>query len=89
MGMNSMGSSHLLSQLLDAIPQTRRLLKIQLLSSLLHLAFQLIDQLRQRLLHQAGIGTVLLQLPRQLQEAEDRVAGLLARRLGTTPCFSL
>ena len=31
-------------------------------------------------LHQISIGTVLLQLPAQLQEAEDRITGLLARR---------
>lgn len=96
---SSVGSRHLLPEQLHPFAQVRCFLKVEVLGRLLHLGFELIDQLRQRLqrqtsigivlqglggltnhLHQIRVGAVLLELPRKLQEGEDRIAGLLARR---------
>ena len=57
-----MGARHLLAKLFDPIAEVGRLLEIKFFSRLLHLAFQLIDQLRQSLERQTGIWIILLGL---------------------------
>ena len=50
---------HLLAQLLHPVAQVGGFFEVQLFGRLLHLCLELIDQLRQRLQRQAGIGIAL------------------------------
>ena len=71
---------HLLAQLFDPVAQVGSILEIELLGRLLHLGFQLIDQLRQRLEGQAGIGV--------LSKAWAALPATCTRSASGPSCFS-